>query len=252
VIPGDRCPAVEARSLTVRSADGARALLDDVSFSWPPGSRVAVVGANGSGKSTLLRTLAGVESPSGGTLTIPGRVGLLVQDPDVAWISGSVAEEVEAALRWVGADRGTDPRRVIEDLGLAALAGRDPLTLSGGEQQRVQLAAVLVARPDVLLLDEPVAFLDPASAAEVRAAWRAHLPPEATRVEAVTDPETALDADRWLVLAGGRVVADAAPRALLDPDHWARWGLPVPARIRVARALGAPLTTSWDGLRGLA
>lgn len=244
-------PAVASRSLSVRSTDDTRLLLDDVSFTWPAGSRVAVVGANGSGKSTLLRALAGITDLAHGSVSVNGRVGLLVQDPDVAWISGTVEDEVRAALRWAGGP-DADPTRVMEDLGLTPLRHRDPLTLSGGEQQRVQLAAVLVARPDVLLLDEPVAFLDPMSAAEVRGAWRTHLPPAATRVEAVTDPEDALEADRWLVLAGGRVVAEGDPDTLVADAAWERWGMPVPDRVRIARGLGAPSTASWARLRELA
>lgn len=155
-----------------RNGDCFRLEID--SFRLDPGEKVAVVGSNGSGKTSLLRILAFRERPSACELLLyKGRaidrrngegIGFLRQDP---WIfGGTVADNLAYPLRVRGRSREETRRRVeamCDRLQLAGYARANPRTLSGGEQKRVALGRVLIAEPEVLLLDEPMAHLDKAS-----------------------------------------------------------------------------------------
>ncbi len=146
------------------------AALSDLSLSIEAGERVAVVGSNGSGKSTLLRLLHGLQRPSAGQMRQKAglRQAMLFQRPFM--LRTSARNNVALGL-WLAGMRWSAARgRALEGLervGLAGLAGRNARTLSGGQQQRVALARAWVCRPDVLLLDEPTASLDPHAKREV-------------------------------------------------------------------------------------
>ncbi len=158
--PVDADPVVEVRG--VRSSRRGRVVLDDVSLVVRPGEVVALVGANGAGKSTLLRMLAGLDRPDAGFVTVRGTVGYVPQegglDPHLRAV-----EHFELFGRGRGLGRA-ESRRVGRDL--AARLGwdaEDPKMageLSGGTRQKLSVAATLVARPDVLLLDEPYQGMD--------------------------------------------------------------------------------------------
>ncbi|HEX9012908.1 MAG TPA: ABC transporter ATP-binding protein [Anaerolineaceae bacterium] len=167
--------------------DGRQAALDRVSLAVRRGERVTVVGANGSGKSTLLRLLDGLAFPSAGTVCAFGqelseaafrddafnfafrrRVGLVFQDSDVQLFSPSVWDEVAFAPLQLGLHAEEVTERVeqaLAELRIGALRDRPPHRLSGGEKKRVALASVLSLDPEVWLLDEPSAGLDPRSEA---------------------------------------------------------------------------------------
>lgn len=174
-----------AHTLSYRPASSRQWLWPPLEFDTGSARRVLLAGASGSGKSTLLRILCGLlPGFRGGELRgqvallgrpaarrPDGRVGLLFQNPDVMLHSPRVADELRARARAAGTRHDADPRRnpwlaeLIAELGLAELLDRRIVELSGGEQQRVALAAVLVARPRVVLLDEPTSNLDPQAAA---------------------------------------------------------------------------------------
>ncbi|WP_440110634.1 ABC transporter ATP-binding protein [Acidovorax sp. BL-A-41-H1] len=146
--------------------------LANVSLRIAPGERVALVGANGSGKSTLLRVLHGLADTHGGGLRCDPalRQAMLFQRPHM--LRTSARNNVALAL-WL---RGTRWREActqavlaLQRVGLADVAGQNARTLSGGQQQRVALARAWALRPDVLLLDEPTASLDPHAKREVEA-----------------------------------------------------------------------------------
>jgi NitT/TauT family transport system ATP-binding protein/taurine transport system ATP-binding protein len=162
--------------------------LGPVSLAIEPGEFVAVVGPSGCGKTTLLRLVAGLERPTSGTVTVGGRPvegpdpdrGVVFQQPALyPWLS--VQGNVELGLRLAGvrrADRSGRARAALATVGLADFAGAAPYELSGGMQQRCQLARVLVTEPGVLLMDEPFGALDALTRerlqAELRALWLEH------------------------------------------------------------------------------
>jgi len=134
------------------------------------GDRLALIGANGSGKSTLLRTLHGLVAPAAGTVQVDANVrqALLFQRPHM--LRASVLHNVALGLWLKGAPWAlarAQALQALERLGLADLAARHARALSGGQQQRVALARAWALRPQVLLLDEPTASLDPAAKREV-------------------------------------------------------------------------------------
>lgn len=200
------------------------------------GSTVAVVGRNGAGKSTLIDVLAGLVPLTRGSVVLAGRVlerapdvrlppqarGLGVVFQGLALFPGLTAlENVAYGLRARGlarAEARAEAQAWLERLGVGELAERRPHALSGGQAQRVALARAMIARPPLLLLDEPIAALD----VEARAAARALLAtwlagaPETVKLVVTHDVEDARAlADRLLVIDAGRVVADGPTAELL-------------------------------------
>jgi len=162
-------PLIELRGASV--CYGARTALADIDLALARGDFVAVVGANGAGKTTLLRALHGLVPLSGGerAQSLQGlRIAMLFQRPFL--VRATVRANVELALRLAGMarrERRTQAIDALERVGLAALAGRPARELSIGQQQRVALARAWALQPDVLLLDEPTASLDPGATREV-------------------------------------------------------------------------------------
>ena len=144
--------------------------LRDCSLRIKAGERLALVGSNGSGKSTLLRTLNGLVRPVSGSFQhdIEARQAMLFQRPYM--LRTSVLNNVALGL-WLGGVRWPDAKAqalaALERVGLESLATRNAKALSGGQQQRVALARAWALRPQVLLLDEPTASLDPTAKREV-------------------------------------------------------------------------------------
>jgi len=158
-----RLNGVEVRFGDVRALTLGRLEIAD-------GERLGVLGANGSGKSTLLRVLAGLLPPTSGPgagLPPPGRVVLVHQRPYL--LRGSARDNVAYALK-LRHGPAREAAEWLERLGAAHVADRRAKDLSGGERRRVAIARGLAARPDVLLLDEPLAALDDAGKVAVRTA----------------------------------------------------------------------------------
>jgi ABC-type methionine transport system ATPase subunit len=164
-------PKIEVRGLGYRV--GATEILAGVGARVPDGGVTAVVGPSGAGKSTLLRAINRLIEPSSGevyldgeptsamdTLELRRRVGMVFQIP--ALFGASVEEAILYGARLAG--RSVDPGRLLEVVGLdPSIAGRDPQTLSVGQQQRVSVARALALEPEALLLDEPMSALDEAA-----------------------------------------------------------------------------------------
>jgi cobalt/nickel transport system ATP-binding protein len=232
---------LRAEHVSYRYLDRFEAL-DDVSVTITAGERLALLGANGSGKSTLLKILAGLTFPDTGTfqafgvdvtedsledeqfnLAFRSRIGVIFQNADVQVFSPTVRDEIAFGPLNLGTDRGLIDQRIHDTLALldiADLADRAPHQLSGGQKKRVAIASVLVTNPEVLLLDEPTAALDPRTQQ-----WLIDLLDQLARagktvVIATHDLHklTAL-ADRAVVLGENhRVLAEGATTDVLD-DH---------------------------------
>ncbi|ADV45357.1 energy-coupling factor ABC transporter ATP-binding protein [Nitratifractor salsuginis] len=206
-----------------------RQVIESLSFGIEPGEKVALLGCNGSGKSTLLRLLAGLYLPKGGRYffqnkkmdkkridaSIRSQIGILFQNPESMLFNPTVFDEIAFSLREFGYD---DIERRVEEIaeqfGLEELLGLNPLKLSGGEKQKVMLAAILVYGPDLLLLDEPTAAMDPATTGwfiDQLLEW------QTTLVLATHDLSVAYETcERALVLApGGQLLYDGPMEPLL-------------------------------------
>lgn len=216
--------------------------LHGLSLTIQPGERIALLGANGSGKSTLLRLMDALYFPTHGTLKAFGeplseeafaddavhfafrrRVGLVFQNPDVQLFNPTVLDEVAFGplqLGWPKARILQEAAAILARFGIAHLRDRAPHRLSGGEKKRVALASVLILSPDVLLLDEPTAALDPESQGEVIRFLIERRNTGQTVITATHDLDIVADiADRVLVLAEGRLVAEGTPANILaDSD----------------------------------
>ncbi|MFA9429055.1 ABC transporter ATP-binding protein [Egicoccus sp. AB-alg2] len=210
---------------------GSTVAVDHMDLVVPRGSLTALLGPSGCGKTTALRTVAGLLSPDGGSITIDGRtvagpgvhvpperrrVGMVFQDYAL-FPHLTVAKNVAYGL--TGLSRAQRRRRVAEVLdlvGLGAYGSRLPVALSGGQQQRVALARALAPEPQLILLDEPFSNLDAALRAVVREDVRAILrAADATALFVTHDQEEALSlADRVVVMDQGRVHQVADPQTL--------------------------------------
>jgi ABC-2 type transport system ATP-binding protein len=206
--------ALEARAVTRRF--GAREALRGITFAVAEGETLAIIGPNGAGKTTLLSILGGVLAPTAGAVSRdPRDVGWVPQQPAV-YAKLTVAENLAlfARLERV-ADPGAVVERMLEVTGLRERAGDEVGTLSGGNQQRVNIAAGLLADPAVLLLDEPSSSLDPRQRERL---WSfvGGLARGGTAVVFTThnDADAERYADRVLVLADGELLFEGTPRAL--------------------------------------
>jgi ABC-type sulfate/molybdate transport systems ATPase subunit len=197
-----------------------REVVHDVGLTVDAGEVVALLGPNGAGKSTLLEAIGGV-IPARGTLRRHGRVATVLQSPGLA--RRSVVANVDLAQAWWGVPRGERRARslaALTELRVDHLSRRYAGALSGGERRRVHLARGLAVRPDLLLLDEPFAGLDPESrAALVEDSTTAFRGGSRATVVVVHDRADAWAlADRVVVLLAGRIAAEGTPERLLaDP-----------------------------------
>jgi cobalt/nickel transport system ATP-binding protein len=212
--------------------------LNGLSMQVARGERVALLGANGSGKSTLLRLLAGLCFADQGDISFFGerlterrfeeeaffynfrrRVGLVFQNPDIQLFNPSVFDEVAFGplqLRWPRTQIRERVERALESMGISHLRDRAPHRLSGGEKKRVALASVLVTDPEVLLLDEPSAALDPLSQSQIVALLASWKSGPKTVITATHDMDTLEDiADRCYVFEAGRIAGEGAPLKVL-------------------------------------
>jgi len=203
------------------------------------GERIALLGANGSGKSTLLRVLDALYFPSAGSVTFKEdaltaerlhqddfalnfrrRVALVFQNPDVQLFNPTVYDEVAYGplqLQWNKDDVVRRVEETLQFMSIAQLRDRPPYRLSGGEKKRVALASVLVLDPEVLLLDEPTATLDPKSQSQVLDLMQQWKGTAKTVITATHQLEIVEDiADRVYVLEAGTVIAEGNPAEILS------------------------------------
>ena len=254
-------PAISVRALTrIYDVPGRKdaqvVALDGVDADLPQGSFTAVVGASGSGKSTLLHTMAGLDEPTGGQVSLLGtvitsmtpakraafrsrNVGFVFQDYNLI-ASLTAAENVSMPSRLAGHPLGKGQIvAALEAVGLADRAGLKPHQLSGGERQRVAIARVMASQPRIVFADEPTGALD-LSAGQVVLDWLRRLAEQGATVVMVThDVEAAAQADAVAVMSSGHLVTwsetcDAARIAELV--HSARMPARTPGHVPASQA----------------
>ncbi|MFD1632813.1 energy-coupling factor ABC transporter ATP-binding protein (plasmid) [Haloplanus ruber] len=251
----ERTPLVDLQCKAHTYPDGTVGM-HEVDFSVYPDEVVALVGGNGAGKSTLLEHLNATLVPDKGELVVDGTaitednkaharkaVGFVFQDADTQLVAPTVLDDVLFGLQNYGMAGEEAERRAREALATvdaAHLEDRVPHYLSGGEKRLVGLAGVLVLEPSVVVLDEPLAGLDPERSRLVADRIRQIHEEGISVVLSTHDLEFAAEvADRVCVMADGNVVGNGTPREVFyDDELLERANLHPPAAIRVARDAG--------------
>ncbi len=229
--------------------------LQHVHLTIYPGEFVALMGANGSGKSTLVRLINALFVPTEGTVCvhqwntrerrcwkdIRRTVAMVFQDPQSQIVGSTVEEDVAFGPRNLGLPQSVVRQRVewaLRTVGMWDLRQRLPFQLSAGQAQRVALAGAIAMKPEVLILDEATAMLDPAGRQTILSLLK-HLNTLGMTVVLVTHfPEEASQAQRLIVLHRGTVVADDVPtRVFVRSERLAEWGIAAPVPGQIARRL---------------
>ena len=222
--------AVAAAGLTrtYGAGDSAVHALRGVSLDLPAGQFTAVMGPSGSGKSTLMHLLAGLDTPSAGSVEVAGHDITRMKDRDLTrlrrkhigfvfqsfYLLPTLSAEENVVLPVAIAGRKPPAAEIdalLERVGLTERRSHKPAQLSGGQQQRVAIARALITRPTVLFADEPTGNLDSEAGAGILSLLRDAVDTDGQTTLMVThDPRAAAIADRVLYLTDGRVVADLA------------------------------------------
>lgn len=263
-VPAAEPPAILARDLGFSYGPDAQAL-DGVSLEVPVRATTAIVGQTGSGKSTLLRLLCGLEAADAGSLTVCGinaatkrgrrqirrAVGYVMQHPERQLFAQTVAEDVAFGPRNQGLSAAEVERRVAHALDLVGLTDRrdaSPFELSGGQQRLAAIAGVLAMEPELLVLDEPTAGLDPRGRARLHALMADLAAHGVTLLQVTHSMEDAAQADHVVVLDQSHVLATGTPAEVFCPANEPQLtavglGLPRPLAYACEHALDArPLT----------
>jgi cobalt transport protein ATP-binding subunit len=253
---GGRQMALELRNADFRYGD-VRAL-SGVSCHVPRGVKMALMGGNGAGKSTLISLLNGLVKPDAGEVLLFGqplddrnrhlarqRVGVVYQDPDDQIFSPTVEADVAFGPRNLGLSEAEVRERVDMALGSTGMREhrkRSPFELSYGQKRRVAIAGVLAMRPEVIIMDEPMAFLDPKGREELQTLLESLHLMGITLLVATHDIDFAAEwADRVLILQDGTVYAEGSNELLFDEAVLRGAGLPLPRLAQPFRLLqGVP------------
>jgi energy-coupling factor transporter ATP-binding protein EcfA2 len=249
--------AIDALTYTYPGA--AIPALNNVSLSIQKGELVALVGANGAGKSSLCYTAAGLiphfyRGDMQGSVQVAGmettntplnrmaeKVGLVLQNPlnQISGARDTVAAEIAFGLENLGVPRAEMRSRVdaiLTRLGIQNLASKSPFALSGGQQQKVVIASILVMQPEILVLDEPCAQLDSSSAQEIFQLLQSLALAGSTVLIAEHRVEwVAAYASRVIALSNGRILADGPPAEVLTSPMLVDQGILLPQVTRLAR-----------------
>lgn len=244
--------AVEVNKVTY--AYGSIKALNGVSFAIPIGSKVALMGPNGAGKSTLISLLNGLELSQSGEVRLFGdlvthvnsdllrrRVGVVYQDPDDQIFSMTVWEDVAFGPRNLGLSEvevGERVEEALDSVGMFEMSQRSPFELSYGQKRRVAIAGVLAMRPEFIILDEPMSFLDPRGRDELQALLESMHLQGLTIMVATHDVDFAAEwADRVLLLKDGRLLASGTTDLLFEDELIERVSLHLPRLARPFRML---------------
>ena len=228
-------PILEVRNLDYIYSAGTpfeHKALDNVSFALEPGEFVGIIGHTGSGKSTLMQQMNGLLKPTSGQVLLDGvdiwsdkkltrqarfRVGLVFQYPEYQLFEETVYRDIAFGPKNMGLEEKEIDRRVREAAGFVGLTQAQlevsPFDLSGGQKRRVAIAGVIAMEPEVLILDEPTAGLDPVGRAEILGNIEAYRQAKNATIMMVSHSmeDVARLTDRLLVMNGSRLAMDGTP-----------------------------------------
>ena len=246
-------PILQAEDLTFVYSIGTpfeHKALDQVSFSINPGEFVGIIGHTGSGKSTLMQQLNGLLKPTSGRVLLDGqdiwsdkkftrtarfRVGLVFQYPEYQLFEETVYKDIAFGPTNMGLSREEIDRRVREAAGFVGLTEQQlevsPFDLSGGQKRRVAIAGVIAMEPEVLILDEPTAGLDPVGRSEILGNIQAYRKAKNATIMMVSHSmeDVARLTDRLLVMNGSKLAMDAPPaQVFIHAEELTQMGLSIP------------------------
>ncbi len=251
-------PILEAKNLTYIYSAGTpfeHKALDDISFSVERGEFIGIIGHTGSGKSTLMQQLNGLLKPTSGTVLLDGqdiwsdkkltrqarfRVGLVFQYPEYQLFEETVYKDIAFGPKNMGLSPEEVDRRVREAAGFVGLTEQQlevsPFDLSGGQKRRVAIAGVIAMEPEVLILDEPTAGLDPVGRSEILGNIQSYRKAKNATIMMVSHSmeDVARLTDRLLVMNGSKLAMDAPPaQVFTHAEELTQMGLNIPQVTRV-------------------
>ena len=246
-------PILEVKNLTYIYSAGTpfeHKALDDISFSVERGEFIGIIGHTGSGKSTLMEQLNGLLKPTSGTVLLDGqdiwsdkkltrqarfRVGLVFQYPEYQLFEETVYKDIAFGPKNMGLSPEEVDRRVREAAGFVGLTEQQlevsPFDLSGGQKRRVAIAGVIAMEPEVLILDEPTAGLDPVGRSEILGNIQAYRKAKNATIMMVSHSmeDVARLTDRLLVMNGSKLAMDAPPaQVFTHAEELTQMGLNIP------------------------
>ena len=247
---------IEVENLKYRYPNTTKLALDGLDFEIEKGSFTAVLGHNGSGKSTLAKHFNAILLPSGGKVYVKGMdtadennifnirqsAGMVFQNPDNQMVAALVEDEVAFAPENLGVEPKEIRRRVdecLEIVNMTKYAQSSPSKLSGGQKQRVAIASVLAMNPEILILDEPTAMLDPKGRSEVIKTIKMLNEEKDITVVLITHyMDEAAQSDRTVVIDDGEIVLDGTPKEVFkNVEKLKSLGLDVPQVTELAYEL---------------
>ena len=253
--------ALEIKDLDFAYESGKN-VLSGINITVEEGEFVCLLGRNGSGKSTLARLINGLLAPTGGSVSVFGmdssdkknlfeirkRAGMVFQNPDNQMVASIVEDDLAFGPENVGVKREEIGERIsyaLAAVGMEEFRHSTPSRLSGGQKQRIAIAGVLALKPEILILDESTAMLDPKGRGEVMKVVKDLNKNGMTVVSITHYMDEAVDCDRAVVLSEGKIVMQGAPREVFSrAEELARYGLNVPKAAYIAQKLrenGLPL-----------
>ena len=246
-------PILEVKNLTYIYSAGTpfeHKALDDISFSVERGEFIGIIGHTGSGKSTLMQQLNGLLKPTSGTVLLDGqdiwsdkkltrqarfRVGLVFQYPEYQLFEETVYKDIAFGPKNMGLSAEEVDRRVREAAGFVGLTEQQlevsPFDLSGGQKRRVAIAGVIAMEPEVLILDEPTAGLDPMGRSEILGNIQSYRKAKNATIMMVSHSmeDVARLTDRLLVMNGSKLAMDAPPaQVVTHAEELTQMGLSIP------------------------
>ena len=239
------------------SYDKQKKVINDFSLSVEKGEYIAIIGHNGSGKSTLAKLFNGLLKPDTGDLTVDGfsvhdkksefeirkRVGVVFQNPDNQLVASIVEDDVAFGPENLGVNRKEIGERIdfaLSSVGMQDFRHSSPTRLSGGQKQRIAIAGVLALTPQILVLDESTAMLDPKGRAEVLSVVKKlNKEKEVTVISITHYMDEVVEADRVVVLSDGKIALLGTPEQIFkNQEVLNNLGLELPLCTEIAQKLG--------------